>query len=580
MKRLLSLTLTIIFSTAALLAQSQVKRSNFIYIFDCTKSMIYNDILDSSLQFLHDDLAERSGGDVTIVLFQDKPLEVYQFDGSDYSEKQWAEIEKTIRAHADKVTRTNICGAWDRALEYIDSNRYNYVYLMTDGEDNIPGQGTDAVCQRIAEWCGKFKDSHAYFVELFKDAHNPKIDEAIRQSCNFHAMGIVHDHFMSFDRNEIIVNTRELDNPVALHSDGQRGLPLKIECSDPYFTVEATDGQILDNGLAEFHVVARQSLQDFREAIGNEPEYRFTFSVKADREHYVIQNPDISVLVQNKPERLLNTKVTDGGDMGKASYHPAFLFWKASSPDTLVFDLQAVFNDEALASRSYLDMTVETDMDAADYTLFYNDREITDGTFRISADGNDGTILRLVYAGDAPTGRHCLTVTTAGAHELDRVNQSQPSDYELKIESRYARHWNPLATILFWLCIIVAGLLIVWFLLLKRMSYPTFNGIRYLTLEDKRDPAYYKNVRVRGYRQVVFCNKQPQTSALSRLFCGEVGYEVDDRWETPVTILPQGRSIRILAGAQYFVENFVANVGDEVAIEGVDKPMKVVVTVV
>ena len=144
MKRLLSLTLTIIFSTAALLAQSQVKRSNFIYIFDCTKSMIYNDILDSSLQFLHDDLAERSGGDVTIVLFQDKPLEVYQFDGSDYSEKQWAEIEKTIRAHADKVTRTNICGAWDRALEYIDSNRYNYVYLMTDGEDNIPGQTPSA----------------------------------------------------------------------------------------------------------------------------------------------------------------------------------------------------------------------------------------------------------------------------------------------------------------------------------------------------------------------------------------------------------------------------------------------------
>lgn len=578
MRRFLGFILAVLLSTTTLFAQSQVKRSNFIYIFDCTKSMIFNNILDSTLDYLHDDLEGRANGDITIVLFQGKPLKVYQFDADEFSQKKWDDIEKNVRSHAQNVTNTNICAAWDEAMKYVDDSRYNYVYLMTDGEDNV--EKTPAVCKRIAEWCGRFKDSQAYFVELYKDAHKPEIEQAIRNSCNFNIIGSVHNHFMSFDKHEMTVNTRELEKAVRLHSDAPEGLPLEVAVDDKYFDVVVKEGKILAGSVADFTVVPKVPLEDFNEAIDHAADYRFTFTVKTPREDYTINQPEIEVLVQNKPERVINTEVEGGGKMGKASYYSSFLFWGERDIDTLAFDLKATLNEDAVRAHSSAMMKVEADIQPSDYTLLFNGKECADKTFTIDEQSNGQTVMQVVFAKNAQTGKHHFTVKPIKSFEIDRINQSAPEDFDLNVEARYSTGWNPLATILFWLLVILLGLLILWMCLLKRLSYPCFKGVRYLTLEDKKDPSYYQNVKAKGYREIILCNKKQEQSALNKFFLGPVCYEVNERWVAPIVITPCDRGIHIAAGQKFFVDNFTCKVGEEVTIESVDNSnMKVVLSV-
>ena len=151
--RLLVIVILMMFNFNVMYGQGQLKKSNYIYIFDCTKSMLNYGILDETLVFLHQDINERiPGNEITIQLFQGRPLETIHFLREDFDDKKWSEIEQLIRNHVQNVTNTNICSAWEEGQKYIDTGKYNYIYLMTDGEDTAHGgNGTAMVCKLIRE---------------------------------------------------------------------------------------------------------------------------------------------------------------------------------------------------------------------------------------------------------------------------------------------------------------------------------------------------------------------------------------------------------------------------------------------
>lgn len=561
-------------------AQSQVKRSNYIYIFDCTKSMIYYDILDRTLQFVHDDISERSpGNEITVVLFQGQPLETVRFMREDFSEKKWQEIDKLVRGHAEHVTNTNIVSAWERGLDFIDEGKYNYIYLMTDGEDNAHGgRGTAEVCRLIREWCGKFRDSRAYYVELYNGAINDEIKRAIEESCNITAIrSDYHDHFMSFDKQEIVVNTLELDRTVRLHSDWSRETPLSVQCNDPYFTVSIEGDQLQEGGVADFRVTLKTSREAFSDSIGNAPEYRFSVTLTTTRQDLGIQNPVLEVLVINKPERIVTTPVADGADLGCAHYYDSFLIWGESDLDTLTLDLQMAFNNDAIAHGSELKMQVTSDVADDRFTLLYNGVPQPDKTFTVRKD-DARQLLQVVFDRDAQDGDRNLTVRTVEGVHLDRVNQSVPQDYVLTLEAEYDIDWNPLQTILLWTLIALLALLVLWMCALKPIKYPKFRGVGRLTLDDHND--YYQTVPAKGYRQIVLCDKAEQQGWLKKLFFGEVRYEVNERWKDPIVISPSGsKCVRINGGPHFMMDKFTCNAGDYVEIEAVERKLKVTMEV-
>ncbi len=571
----------VMFNVTDLYSQDQLKKSNYIYIFDCTKSMVNYGILDETLVFLHQDINERiPGNEITIQLFQGRPLETVHFLREEFDDSKWSEIEQLIREHAQNVTNTNICSAWEEGLKCIDTGKYNYIYLMTDGEDNAHGSnGTAMVCKLIREWCGKFRDSRAYYVELYKGAMNQDILKAIKESCNIipiHSGD--HDHFMAFDKNKITFNTRELEKTARLHSDWSRESPMEIICSNPYFTVTIDGQKLKEGGIVDFKISPKIDLQDFNEAINHDSEYRFTIKLNTNRKDLKIQNPEVEVVVINKPERIINTEVTEGADLGCAHYYPAFLFSEESNLDTLSIDLNAQFNEEAVHIGSSLTMQVISDIDGDAYTLLYNGKEVNDKTFTINKDDKQN-LLQIIFDREAKDGDRNFIIKTIETHQLDRVNQVEPNDFVITLEAEYDIDWNPLKTFLFWLGIIILGLLIIWLCLLKPIARPNFRGIRRLTLEDKKDTSYFKTISAKGYREIVICNKASKQNVFSKIFGGKINYEVDGRWNHPIVITPHKNGIHIQAGIKYLVDKHTCKVGESMTIDGTERDMKVILTV-
>jgi len=543
--------------------------------------MINYGILEETLVFLHQDINERiPGNEITIQLFQGKPLETVRFLREDFDDKKWSVIEELIRDHAQNVTNTNICSAWEEGLRYIDTGKYNYIYLMTDGEDNAHGsKGTSMVCNLIREWCGKYRDSRAYYVELYKGAMNQDILKAINESCNIlpiHSGD--HDHFMAFDKNSITFNTRELEKTARLHSDWSRESPLEIACTDQYFMVTIDGQKLKDGGIVDFKISPKLNLQDFDKAINHNPEYRFKIKLNTNRKDLKIQNPEVEVVVINKPERIISTEVTEGADLGCAHFYPAFLFSEESDIDTLSIDLHAQFNEEANRVGSTLKMQVVSDIDSDSYTLLYNGEKLNDQTFTVTKD-DKRNLLQIIFDREAADGERNFFLKTIGSYQIDRVNQSEPEDFVITLEAEYDIDWNPLKTVLLWISVIIIAMLILWLFLLKPIARPNFRGIRRITLEDKIDTSYFKTISAKGYRKIVMCNKAEKQNLLSKFFGGKINYEVDGRWNHPIVVTPHKNGIHIQVGTKYIVDKNICKVGDSITIDGTERDMKIILTV-
>lgn len=234
------------------------RQRNYVYIFDCTKSMeIPNKIWEPAKDFLKTDLEQLDkNATVTVVLFHQNASSPISFKANDYS---WKEIENKCDNLIQESTHTGICNAWDKGLQYLDKNRNNYFYLFTDGKENvIKPHGTDAVCKRIQDWCKySSQNDYAFFVSLpSKDLLNSpevqRIKEATK-SCErtFFISGKIAP-FGSFDRTSFSQNSHAPKNITVGFSD-YGTFPAKIQCSNAYYEIKLKGGKIV-NGKAKFEV--------------------------------------------------------------------------------------------------------------------------------------------------------------------------------------------------------------------------------------------------------------------------------------------------------------------------------------
>ena len=173
-------TITILLLLISIHVFAQRERNN-IYLFDCTQSMQgYGgalDIWDNTKSFLTADIGrQHSDCLITLIPFQGKAYEPITFLQKDFD---WNKINKQLDEYVKNITNTNICNAWDQSLPFFDKNKDNYLILLTDGKDNHVSNGVEQVCQRINNWCNKYKNSFAFYVMLTKEAQDQRIVSAI-----------------------------------------------------------------------------------------------------------------------------------------------------------------------------------------------------------------------------------------------------------------------------------------------------------------------------------------------------------------------------------------------------------------
>lgn len=124
MRQLVLLCLTFLCCVSAF---SQRQR-NYIYVFDCTKSLITNGIWQKDKDFMLNDIQQLdTKSNVTILLFHQGVASPIQFKASDFDRNK---VEKLCDEMIEQSTNTGICTAWDKGLQFLDSRRNNYLYLL------------------------------------------------------------------------------------------------------------------------------------------------------------------------------------------------------------------------------------------------------------------------------------------------------------------------------------------------------------------------------------------------------------------------------------------------------------------
>lgn len=524
------------------------RERNYIYILDCSNSMVTDyHIWEPTLDFLQKDIDRLSDNTmVTVIPFQGN---VFQKSVRHEQKKNfdWGSFAKEIAPYPQQLTGTNICEAWDYALNYVDPNKDNYIYLLTDGKDNRNPRpdGTDNVCKRIRQWCDKAQHTRGYYVALSDEAIDSRIRQVVGECphMEIHEDGI-HKPFGSFEKTEMSFNVLD-PQEVTLPFTAEGTFSARLVSETPGVEAELVDGVIRD-GRAKVKIAYtgdRQDAADMLEA-----------KIKAFSDDVDIQNPDLKVLVRNVAERSLQLPV-EQINLGEVDWYDSF-WWKDAKPmDTLSVDLAPVFNQAALQSLSHVQMKfVETTTDSdkkplgMQSELYVNGKHCTDGVINVEA--GQPLVLSIIPHADGYEGKHyyALRVIPNTRSNLETINQEYPEDYELTMRSAYDIDTNPLKVMVGILALFLLGLLLLWFLFIKPMSFRRFH-IYSVTVSE----PYFNSIPIHNALRVVFTSRRRKQNILSRIFVGKVIYEVNPAWQYEWTLMPSGRSATIISSS-YTVE--------------------------
>ena len=153
-----------------------------IYLLDVTKSMIGRGSVNTpnifedvkcSLQEAIDEIAD-SKTEVVIVPFTDKPFQDVIHGTIANKDSLIYQISKLdVRSG-----NTNVADAWSKGIDYLDSTKVNYMFLLTEGLHNT-GPDKEVLYERLRDWdtiC-KGKYYFSFYVMLTSNA----VEQEIRQ---------------------------------------------------------------------------------------------------------------------------------------------------------------------------------------------------------------------------------------------------------------------------------------------------------------------------------------------------------------------------------------------------------------
>ena len=238
---------------------------------------------------------------------------------------------------------------------------------------------------------------------------------------------------------------------------------------------------------------------------------------------------------------------------GKTDTYDKFL-WKEQIPDTLKQTLCFDFNDDA---RQYLSSPLRigvfkktehghlTPVPTSEAQLFVEGKAQENNILTVQPTESEKEV-GIVFSPNAENKMHYWYLKPVDTAGLDRINdqaQYGADDALMEIKLRKRHVMNPLAEGLMWFGMIVGAALVLWFLILKRMFFPVFRVTR---LQLTGPEPYMSLLKLKNYRLCILSAHPEKQSALNRLFCGEIKYEVNPMWTAPVVFEPRDKkSIRV-----------------------------------
>lgn len=526
-----------VYGSASALAQ---REKNYIYLFDCTNSMIKNKLWTPAQNALDNNITLRGsipGANFVIIPFGDNPYNTFSFDSSKYP-KIKKDLAKEFNVDIQKAKYTNISDVLNAGFRQVNPNKANEVYLLTDGEPN----GSDSpqkVAQTINKWCASHRNTKLFYVALTQGVVNPVIKQAIDAcpdasivQCQNGIVPVVTDV-----TGDVYTNLEELEKGVVLTFGVPGNYNLSVSSNDGLFSFSVV-GNKASNGkiLAKITPMNDLTIDQLHQKLQGE-DYEFIATIQCASPGFFIANPDVTVHVADgMPAKLTLAQGIDELETAEAEWYDAFL-WSNAAPDKKVaWNLAPVFRNELQCSR--LNLRFQTgEGETNDYQAWYNGQPVANGSIITIMPGQPA-LLEVLFNHDAETGKRYFDLIPVAADGLDIINEQAPDDYEgTSLRTKYIVGWNPLKTFLFCLGIILLSALILWLAVLKRFFYPK---IKLGKITMAGPDSYYNSKKIKGARKVVMTSKKRSQNILSRIFTGEVKFIKADHFSPEISIVPAG----------------------------------------
>lgn len=516
------------------------REKNYIYLFDCTGSMIKNGLWDPAKSALDNNIALRSSipnSHFTVIPFGDNPYQTFSFNNNEYSNKKQA-ITQSFEKNIKEAKYTNISEVLESGFSQTDSNKDNEIYLLTDGMPN-GGDSPQKVAETITKWCANHRNSKLFYVALTKGVINPLIKAAV-DGCPDASIVQCEDGIIPVITDistDIYTNLDELDKVIEASFSVPGDYDLSITSTDELFDFNIVDSKASD-GKIKIRITPKgnRSIDELHQILQrNEHEFQATITC-ADR-RFVIANPIVNIHVLDEvPSRLTLADGVDELEAEDVDWHDSFLWSDAAPDEKAVWDLTPAFKNELRASK--LALKFQADNGASDdFRASFNGDPIFNGS-TITIVPNQPAIIEVQFNHDAATGKRYFTLTPTLINGLDFINERPSENYSgTSIRTHYSVNWNPIKTLFFWLGIALIACLIVWFIILKRIFFPTIKMGKVIITGPG---SYYCSKKIKGARKIVMTSRRKSQNFFSRIFTGEIRHIIAEQFSPELCILPSG----------------------------------------
>lgn len=530
------------------------ERENYIILFDCTASMKGSDggpdVWEEAKEILTESILNINGDDARIIVipFQDKIGNISDFPASDKSRinQIMADLDKMITT---KHRGTSICRAWDVGLKYIEEGCLNYMFLLTDGADNIilatgapvkldkngkPATDADAVlldectenvCVRIRKWCDFGANNIAFYSRLTQSAQVAKIEEAAKGCKNISFTDGLN--IAQLKTREITVNVADFASqqsevriPVKLtNALSGKASVVPVESSTTYeglFNMTLASGGFL-NGDATLVITPVISYDELRTKVGNAAKVKAKVEVDpASRADLNISLCDLTINIVGNPESVIKVDVKNS-DLGKAQHYRKFLWKKASVPDTLYTYISFDLNEYAESDAAEVEFRLSSE--SGEDCEFFVDGE-NSSSFKVNADAE--VSVGVVMAPDAQEGIHVVEIHSVGKG-VDRIDNARleiGETWETHLSGRYNVRTNPLKVTFIVIILVLLGLFIFWMTIMRYRVFPRFKNTFIRVTKGKEELPK----RSKGYIRCVITSSPNRQGALMNFLAGPVLY--------------------------------------------------------
>lgn len=486
----------------------------------------------------------------TIIPFQDNVKETISINSDGFN---WQNLDQQLETILHSSHRkTGICNALEKGISLIDTTKFNCVILLTDGKEEV--RSISELCILIENFCGKHSDyAHIFYVQLGSQQVDNQVMNAIN-SCDDITIINGGDNIPLIPQlltKEIIINTHNLPEEFDIEVLEPREFCAATENLNTvcrHLKFEIVEGKFI-NGKARIRISNGYSdLSTLISKIKDE-EVQGEVTIKSQNVYERFKEQSLIVNIINKPETVLTiVDIPENGDIniGECSYYKSFLFFSGSRPARLSYKFNYAFNEPARTKNAEAKFRVKlANCQENEYEVLFNGEKCEGGIITINSSNCDGGQVEIIFNDNVTAGKKTVSIELIQASNLDRINNysvanAQPH-FVFNLSGKVTEEWSIWKTIFVWLGIIVVGALILWFIFLKRILFPTISKINYIQITS----PYFANVKVKGARKVVLSAKSKPQSAINRVFTGKIVYNNNPCWTSPMELVPAKNGIRV-----------------------------------